>query len=110
MIPFNHQFTANSPDVVTRDFPIEGSSPPIDDAYLLVQVSGVAAVHSVIINDSVLEAGGLLPAPGDSQAWRVGMNRIPASTLRLGSNTIAIRRFGNDAFEVGWAVVHWREG
>lgn len=38
------------------------------------------------------------------------MNRIPPGVLRLGSNTISIRRFRNDSFQVGWAVVHWREG
>jgi hypothetical protein len=108
MLFFNHNFTSDSPDLVTKPFNIEGRLDD-DDAYLLIQVRGVAATHSIIINDGVLEGGGLLAAPGSTQAWRVGMNHIPPNVLHSGQNTIGIRRFGNDTFEVRWVVVHTGE-
>lgn len=108
MIRFDQEFTAGSPSA-TKQFPIEGNAVPIDDAYLLIQVQGVASPHAIQINGTVLEAGGLVPAPGSSQAWRVGMNRIPPGILKLGANTITIVRHGNDDFRVGWVVVNWRE-
>jgi hypothetical protein len=111
MIHFNHHFTTGSDEEVIKNFRVEvtGNQRLTDDAYLLVQVQGVAATHSIKINSSVLESGALLPAPGSSSAWRVGMNHIPPGVLRRNDNEITIKRFGNDEFRVGWVVVHWRE-
>jgi hypothetical protein len=112
MIPFNHHFNAGSPDEVTKNFRVEVTAGQrlTDDAYLLVQVQGVSAVHSITLNTTkVLESGALLPAPGGSGAWRVAMNHIEPGVLVRDNNTIKIKRFGNDEFRVGWIVVHWRE-
>ena len=57
MIRFDQDLTASAPSA-TRQFPIEGSAAPVDDAYLLVQVQGVASTHAIQINGAVLEAGG----------------------------------------------------
>ena len=109
MVPFNHLFTSNVP-LVTHTFPIEGNQAPIDDAYVLVQVQGVERIQAIIINGETIGGVGLAPAPGDSQAWRVGLNQIRPGLLRSGNNTIGIQRApGSDNFRVTWAIVHWRE-
>ena len=111
-IPFDHHFTAGSPDEVTKNFNVEVTANQnlTDDAYMLIQVQGISSVHSITLNDdNVQEGGGLVPAPGGSSAWRVGLNHISPGALVRGNNKIKIKRFGNDEFRVGWIVVHWRE-
>ncbi|MEO1070045.1 MAG: hypothetical protein AAFW95_13150 [Cyanobacteria bacterium J06638_6] len=110
MVPINHIFTANAP-VMTREFPIEGSQTPRDDAYILLQVQGVAANHTVRINNQMLPGVALSYAPGNTQAWRLGFAHIAPGILRSGSNTIRIDRNPNagDDFHVAWVVVNWRE-
>lgn len=108
-VPIGHNFTVNTP-TVTRQFPIEGNQSPIDDAYLLVQVRGVAqSTHRILINNVELGGFDLPPAPGNSQAWLLWMDHIPPNVLQSGNNSITITRVGNDNFEVNAVVVHWRE-
>ncbi|NET48593.1 MAG: hypothetical protein F6K09_07655 [Merismopedia sp. SIO2A8] len=108
-IGIGHNFTVNSPSV-SRNFPIEGSQNPTDDAYLLVQVRGVGiSTHSIRINDTELGGFDLAPAPRSSQAWLLWMDHIPSGVLRAGTNEITITRQGNDDFEINGVVVNWRE-
>lgn len=108
-VPINHNFTVSSP-TITRQFPIEGNQGPIDDAYLLIQVRGVRiGSHRISINNVALPSFDLPPAPVESQAWLLWMDRIPPNTLRSGTNRITITRSGNDDFEIGGVVVNWRE-
>ncbi|MGD1862414.1 MAG: hypothetical protein ACFB0E_20900 [Leptolyngbyaceae cyanobacterium] len=110
MIPINHIFKENAP-VITRHFPIEGTSPPVDDAYILLQIQGVAANHTLFINDQHIAGVALSPAPGSTQAWRLSFSHIPPGILRSGDNTIRINRnpHAGDDFHVAWVVVNWRE-
>ena len=110
LIPIEQNFTQSNP-TVTKNFDIEGR--PLNnflDAYLLVQVRGVAdSRHRISINNSELPDFDLPPAPGNSQAFLLWMDHIPTGFLRSGNNTITITRGANDNFEVKNVVVHWRE-
>lgn len=110
MVDIGHLFTPNQP-VMTKHFPIEGNQAPVDDAYLLLQVQGIAANHTLRINNEIIPGVALTNAPGDSQVWRLGFTRIPPGVLKLGDNTIRIDRNPNagDNFRVAWVVVNWRE-
>lgn len=110
MIPMHHHFTAAQP-VMTKQFPIEGNQAPIDDAYLVLQAQGVASIHAITINGENIGGVALAAAPGNSQAWRMGMTQIPPGLLHSGTNSIRIDRHPttNDNFRVNWVVVNWRE-
>ena len=109
LIPIGQNFTQGNPSFTTN-FSVEGS-PINDDAYLLVQVRGVAdSRHRILINNRSLPDFDLPPAPGDSQAWLLWMDSIPNGFLRSGNNSITITRGANDNFEVKNVTVHWREG
>jgi hypothetical protein len=110
MVPFNHTFTENAP-IKTMPFFIEGNQAPVDDAYLLIQVQGVAENHTIQINDKQIPGVALTRAPGGSQAWRLGMGHIEPGLLHTGQNTISIKRnpTKQDNFMVTWVVVNWRE-
>jgi len=109
LIPIAHKFTVAAPSV-SKNFPIEGTQKPIDDAYLLVQVRGVSTyTHSIQINDVELGGVDIPPAPGNSQAWLLWMDHIPPNVLKSGTNEITITRQGNDDFEIKNVVVNWRE-
>ncbi|NEQ44507.1 MAG: hypothetical protein F6K00_13475 [Leptolyngbya sp. SIOISBB] len=109
MVPFNHLFTPDF-SLVTKNFPIEGNQAPIDDAYVLIQAQGVDRIQAIIINGETIGGSGLAPAPGGSEAWRIGFSHIRPGLLRSGNNSIGIQRAaGVDNFRVSWAIVHWRE-
>jgi hypothetical protein len=110
MIHINHFFTEDAPEVIKR-FPIEGTSSPVDDAYMLLQIQGVGANHAIFINDEQILGVALSAAPGGTQAWRLGFNHIPPRILRSGINTIRIKRnsLAGDDFRVEWIVINWRE-
>lgn len=110
MIPINQKFTAAAP-YKKVGFPIEGNQAPVDDAYLILQAQGVASIHAIVINDETIGGVALAAAPGNSQAWRMGMAHIPPGLLHSGNNKIEIERHPttNDDFRVGWVVVNWRE-
>ena len=106
---FQHDFTATSP-TVTREFPIEGSQDPVDDAYLLIQVRGVSEDnHKIRINNTDLPGLDLQPAPSASQAWLLWMKHIGPGILKSGMNTITITRAANDDFRIGGVAINWRE-
>jgi len=108
-VPIGHKFTVNAP-TVTKQFPIEGNQPPIDDAFLLVQVRGASkSTHIIKINNVNLGGFDIPPAPVGSQAWLLWLDHIPPNTLKPGNNSITITRSGNDDFEVNAVVVNWRE-
>ena len=105
----NHDFSASSP-TVTKEFPIEGSQAPMDDAYLLIQTQGVSQSNHIIkINNKDLPGTDLPEAPGESQSWLLWMKHIGSNVLKLGTNTITITRVGNENFTIGGIAVNWRE-
>ncbi len=110
LIQVQQNFTQSNP-TFTTNFDIEGN--PINnfvDAYLLVQVRGVAdSRHRISINNRSLPDFDLPPAPGNSQSWLLWMDHIPTDFLRSGNNSITITRGANDNFEVNNVVVNWRE-
>ena len=110
MVHINHKFTSGAP-VKSANFPIEGNKAPVDDAYLILQVQGVASIHSIFINDEHIGGVALAAAPGNSQAWRMGMAHIRPGLLHSGTNSIRINRHPttDDDFRVNWVVVNWRE-
>ena len=59
MIPFDHHFTAGSPDEVTKNFNVEVTANQnlTDDAYMLIQVQGISSVDSITLNDETFERG-----------------------------------------------------
>jgi hypothetical protein len=105
-IPFNHEFTANSP-TFTAQFPIEGSAQPIDDGYLLITAHNVSSQgHIISINNHELSGFDLaIHSPG----WQTWMDRIQPGVLHTGMNAITVVRTGGDDFVTKDIVVHWRE-
>ena len=102
-IPFNHEFTENSPSLVV-EFPIEGT--PIDDAYLIITAHNVTfQTHQIFINNQELP-GFDMPL---NNGWQTWMDHIPAGFLQSGTNSISVVRAGNDDFTTKDIVVHWRE-
>lgn len=105
-IPINHHFTASDPSV-TVNFPIEGSKPPVDDGYILINAHNVTQqLHKVLINDVELSGWDL---PATSGGWHTFMDRIQPGLLKTGNNTLRIVAVLGDDFTVKDAVVHWRE-
>lgn len=109
VVNIQHKFTVNSP-TVTRQFPIEGNQPPIDDGYLLFFARGVSlGTHRIRINNVDLPGLDIPPTSGNSQVWMLAMDHIPPNTLKTGTNSITFTRSGNDDFEIAGVVVNWRE-
>ena len=106
---FQHDFTATSP-TVTKEFSIEGTQNPVDNAYLLIQVRGVSEEnHKIRINNTDLPGQDLPPAPSASQAWLLWMKHIGPGILKSGMNTITITRAATDDFRIGGVAINWRE-
>ncbi len=108
-VPIFHTFTEPEPSK-TMEFPIEGNLNPLDDAFLLIQFSGVGSyAHKIFINNEPLPGWDLPVAPGGSGASQLWMDHIPDGYLKKGTNTIRIDRGAADDFTVHGVAIHWRE-
>lgn len=109
LVPIRQKFTTSNPSV-TKQFRVEGTDKPIDDAYLLIQVRGVNSLaHNIKINGKSLAGADLPPAPNQSQAWLTWLEHVPPDFLKAGTNSIEIERKDHDDFEIRNIVVNWRE-
>jgi hypothetical protein len=110
-VAIRQAFTVDAP-TVQKEFPIEGTQQPIDDAYLLLQIRGVngpgQSDHKIFLNGVGLGAWDV-PGMFGSNLWHVWVERVEPDLLKAGTNTIRIDRIGDDDFEVLDVLVHWRE-
>jgi hypothetical protein len=109
IVSINQLFSQANPSV-TKFFTIGGDQDPHDDAFLLIQMSGVRKQgHRIEINDTELPGSDLPVAPHESEAEFTWLEHVPAGVLKAGENKLSIAKGADDNFRIRNVVVNWRE-